>query len=576
MDVPDRDPTRFDVVVLGGGLAGLTVALQIKRRRPDTSVLVLEKRDKPAREAAFKVGESSMETAGYYFREVIGVGEHLKSRHTIKAGLRFFFPAGDNSDFGRRIERGPSDESPVESYQLDRGLFENVLADRAGEEGIDLVRGARVEDVELGEDEHQVTFSEGDGTRTVSARWVVDASGRASFLKRKLELAKEVSHTINSSWVRLKGGADLEDWVEDPKWFERMEGRGIRKRSTNHLMGEGYWVWLIQLGTGPISIGVCADPRFHPFDTMNTLDGFREWLRRHEPQVAAEIDRRPDAVMDFLKVEDFAFGAERVFSPDRWALTGEAGAFVDPLYSPGSDMISTSNTMVTDLVVRELDGEDVNERAETFNSTYLKFFDTVLLPTYTDQYHLFGNAAVMSAKISWDDAVRWTTLALRLMKGKWDDLEFLDATADDLDRVGRLNGRMQQFFRDWHVLDHRDWQDAYLSPRLVPCLGLRLVALVTPMDEETFQQVLVANRELLEALPVVMFHRVAGQLLDEKPDPAKPINPYAISLDPSRWEADGLFEAPGLTLEDALGKTPGIENIWVDEIAAAASGTPAS
>ena len=51
---------RYDVAILGGGLAGLTLAIQLKRQRPDTSVAVLEKRDGPAPLAAFKVGESTV------------------------------------------------------------------------------------------------------------------------------------------------------------------------------------------------------------------------------------------------------------------------------------------------------------------------------------------------------------------------------------------------------------------------------------------------------------------------------------------------------------------------------------
>jgi flavin-dependent dehydrogenase len=566
----EKEPKRVDVAILGGGLAGLTLALQIKRTRPETSVLVLERRDHPAPEAAFKVGESSMESAGYYFREVVGVGDHLKSRHTIKDGLRFFFPAGDNSDFASRIERGPADESPVESYQIDRGLFENELAQRALEAGIDLRQGSPVSEVEFG-DEHVVSFSLDGAEQLVGARWVIDASGRAGILKRKLGLAKDVSHTINSAWIRLKGGADLEDWVDDSGWLARVNARGLRKRSTNHLMGEGYWVWLIQLGTGPISIGVCADPRLHPFDSINTLDGFREWMREHEPNVAGEIDRRPDAIMDFLKVENFSYGVQRVFSPERWALTGESGAFADPLYSPGSDMIALANTLITDLVLRDLDGEDVRERAETFNGTYLSFFETIVMPTYTDQYHLFGNPLVMSSKISWDDSVRWSTLALRIYKGKWDDLDFLEVTAEDLERLGRLNLRMQQLFRDWHALDPRhDWTGAYLSPRSFPSLGLRLISLVIPMDDAALNDVLEQNRGFSEALAVIMFHR-AGRLLVQKPDPERPINPYAVGLDPGRWEADGLYDAPGLTLEEALERAPGIEGIWIDGIAAVGS-----
>ena len=48
---------EYDVVILGGGLAGATLAIQLKQARPETSILVAEKRQHPVPEAAFKVGE---------------------------------------------------------------------------------------------------------------------------------------------------------------------------------------------------------------------------------------------------------------------------------------------------------------------------------------------------------------------------------------------------------------------------------------------------------------------------------------------------------------------------------------
>ena len=96
----------------------------------------------------------------------------------------------------------------------------------------------------------------------------------------------------------------------------------MRQFSTNHLIGEGYWVWLIPLASGPISIGIVADPRYHPYEEITTLDGLIDWFKRHEPQLGEAVDARRDQVEDFLKVEDFSYGCERVFSarplvPDR-------------------------------------------------------------------------------------------------------------------------------------------------------------------------------------------------------------------------------------------------------------------
>src|SRR5918992_2860605 len=99
MDAHERRPRdQYDVAILGGGLAGLTLALQLKRARPQTSVFVAEKRKGPAPEAAFKVGESTLEIGAHYFGRVLGLEDHIEEHQLPKFGVRFWFPAGDNCD----------------------------------------------------------------------------------------------------------------------------------------------------------------------------------------------------------------------------------------------------------------------------------------------------------------------------------------------------------------------------------------------------------------------------------------------------------------------------------------------
>jgi flavin-dependent dehydrogenase len=564
---------RHDIAILGGGLAGLTLALQLKRARPEVSVVVAEKRKGPAPLAAFKVGESTVEVSAHYFAEICGLRDHLENEEIVKAGLRFFLPTADNRDISRRVEWGSPAVPPFHSYQVDRGLFENELADRCRAHGVELIDGAFVDEVEFGDDVHTVTIVRGGpgGERsTLNARWVVDAMGRSFFLKRKLDLLEDIEHTINSAWLRLAGGLVIDDWSDDPAWQERLLQPRIRHQSTNHLMGKGYWVWLIPLASGSISIGICADPRFHPYERIETLDAAIDWLHEHEPQVGEAVDSRRDDIEDFLKVEDFAYGCKQVYSPDRWALTGEAAAFADPFYSPGSDYIALGNGCITDLVLRDLAGEPIEERVKQFNDMFLESFNWVLT-FYTRQYEVWGNPQVMSAKLSWDFLVYWGLKAVRFVHGVWHDPEFMAEVRDDLVRGHQLNARMQEFFREWHAIDDREAEGRHVSPVAFPGLVQRHLDLESPMDREAVKARIPENVEFMEAVAVVYFHKAAERLPDGAPAEDTTINPYAISLEPSRWEADGLFDGTGLTLEEALAKTQGIESLWLDKLAVSVS-----
>src|SRR2546421_6706158 len=110
---------QYDVAILGGGMAGLTLALQLKKARPATRILVVEKQQHPVPEATHKVGESTVEIAGHYLRDVLGLEEHLQTQQLPKFGLRMFFSTDGNQDITHRVELGHAVLPPrvVGTYQ---------------------------------------------------------------------------------------------------------------------------------------------------------------------------------------------------------------------------------------------------------------------------------------------------------------------------------------------------------------------------------------------------------------------------------------------------------------------------
>jgi flavin-dependent dehydrogenase len=561
---------------MGGGLAGLTLAIQLKEARPETTVRVIEKRVGAAPDAAFKVGESTTESGAYYLSDVVGMKDHIHQHQLRKAGLRIFFPSGDNADITSRNEMGTRRGGHTPTFQIDRGRFENALAERARALGAEILSAAVVDGVEIG-DPHVVSIVSRDpgGERsTVAARWLVDAGGRSAILRSKLGLTQEVEHTIDAAWFRLGGGIDVEDWSDDEEWLGRVPERGHRRLATNHLMDEGYWIWIIPLATGPSSVGIVADPRIHPFDTYNTFEKALEWLRAHEPQLAADVEAKRDTLQDFLSIENFSYTTERVISPERWALTGEAAGFADPLYSVGSDVIAFANTLITHVVQGDLDGEDVSGRIEGHNRQVLVTIDN-LLKLYTGLYPVLGNAQVMTAKILWDNAYFWSYPALWFFNGKLTDREFREATAEDFTRGLELHWRMQRFFREWHErAPRRGGAPGFLPVDELGSFWQRHLDLQRDdFSEQELRERQRLNADYLEGLGVLMFHEALGDLPDLTVDEDARINPRGITLRSEAWEEEGLFDESGLTLAEARERVPDVAPMAFEPFRSAAEHT---
>ncbi len=504
------EQAQYDVIILGGGMSGSTLARQLKQTQPDIRILIVEKGKYPVPEAAFKVGESTVEVGAYYLSEVLGLKGHLETCQLVKAGLRYFFPASDNSDIARRIEVGLTDFPPVSGYQIDRGRLENQLYKENIKQGIEVWTGCKVQSVALNQP-HQATLIRDNQKIAISARWVVDASGRAGTLKRQLGLAQTVDHNINSVWFRIADTINVADWSDDSRWKTRAPDN-IRLVSTSHLMGQGYWVWIICLASNVTSIGIVAEANMHPHSEMNNFKRAMEWLKLHEPQFANVIEEKRDLLQDFHALKHFTHGCERVFSAERWCITGDAGIFADPLYSPGADFIAISNSLVTNLIVRDLKGENIKTLVEHYHLSYLSLFKRYLV-TYQQQYSLLGNPQVMIAKIVWDWAIYWGLTALLFFhNNKIFNWEWMSSVQHELHRFNQLNDYMQQFFRKWSKFEQREYQDNFISLLGLDFLYDLHTGLKANLDDEALKVQLVKNIDLLEAIAKGMHHQVAQQV----------------------------------------------------------------
>jgi flavin-dependent dehydrogenase len=388
--------TDFDVAIMGGGLAGNLLARQLTRSVPGARIGLFEKSTEPS----WKVGESVVEIGSHYLVTRQGLSRYLYDRHLPKNGLRYFFDDEQRSlPLWEMSEIGPVNLPFHPSFQIDRARLESDLFEMNAAAGVDVRRGTSVRPVAVATDggPHRIESSRAGRKHGYTTRWLVDAAGRADLLARKLGLrVREDSHRIGSVWGRFSGVADIDD-LGPEAWRARVR-HSTRFLSTVHFFYPGYWVWFIPLHDGVTSVGVTGMTGFDE-RKLRTPQGFRDFLDGH----AAIRHLLADAkALDQGSYSQIAYSTERFFSPQRWGVTGEAATAADPLYSPGTDFIAHENDFLSELISRDLGGEQAGTlatRCELYDQ-FMKFRQEATLELYRSQYELFGSYEL--GRLKWD------------------------------------------------------------------------------------------------------------------------------------------------------------------------------
>ncbi|UCH47339.1 MAG: NAD(P)/FAD-dependent oxidoreductase [Betaproteobacteria bacterium] len=494
---------RYDVIIMGGGLAGLCLALQLRKSLPALDILIVERRRHPVAAATHKVGESTVEIAANYFDTVLGLKDHLVSKQLKKFGFRFFFSDG-REDVDRVTEIGASHYLSTPSYQLDRGIFENFLGEAVRRDGIDFRDDAIIRQFELrpGPDEHSITYQRGNEQHTATARWLIDATGRAELIKRRLGLGQENGHDANAVWFRIGARITIDEWSDDPAWRNRCTPPA-RWLSTNHLVGDGYWAWLIPLSSGSHSVGIVADSRIHPSTSLDSFEKVLTWLDKHQPRLARELRDKQDLLQDFKYLRSFSYGCKQIFSEDRWALSGESGVFLDPFYSPGSDFIAIANTYITDLIARDHSGQSIGALTRVYERFFNSFYESTL-SLYKNQYTMFGNLAVFPLKIIWDYTYYWGILCQLFFQRKLTDIGALSSVSGELERCKALNFAMQAFLNDWSKVGNADNLPMMIDHASLDWFAELNRGLRDELDDVEFVQRIAASSKRLQMLALEM------------------------------------------------------------------------
>ncbi len=428
----------FDVVIIGGAFSGAATGLLLKRKAPGLRVLIIEK------SVAFdrKVGESTTEVSSCFLTRVLGVANYLGHHQLAKQGLRMWFSQNGTEALDECVEVGAMYNSRLAGFQVDRATLDEHLLSVAVAAGCELWRPAKVTGMELaGFGKNVLTVQVSEEVRTVHARQLVDASGRAAVLARKMgHFEAMTEHPTNSLWARFTG---VKDWdghalrEKFPVWMEQT--RAARGWATNHLCGLGWWVWMIPLKGGDVSIGLVYDTRLFQAPAGGSI-GERVLAHCRQHPVGREM----------LGEAKLVEGDQRAFSQlpyrvtqtagDGWACVGDAAGFLDPLYSPGLDFCAFTAQSVASMAARLCAGEmvDIADYNRRFGFCFHSWFECI----YRDKYYYLGDAELMAAAFLMDVA----TYHLGPVKQVYENPATMFDTFPFDGRAGRIAARLIAFY----------------------------------------------------------------------------------------------------------------------------------
>jgi flavin-dependent dehydrogenase len=328
---------RVDVLIIGAGPAGSVAAGLLRQRGID--VLVLEKEVFPR----FSIGESLLPQSMEYIEQAGMLRAVVEAGFQYKNGAAFV--RGDRyTDFDFRDKFSPGWGT---TYQVQRARFDDVLARDAIRQGAEVRFQHQVTALDLGGAGPVATVIDADGgSYRVRARIVLDASGFARVLPRLLDLESPSNFPVRGAIF-----THVEDRIA-PGTFDRN-----KIRVSIHPEHVDVWYWTIPFSDGRCSQGVVAQQSFLARYTGTETERLQA-LVNEEPALAKLL---ADANWDTpaRQIVGYSSNVKSLWGKG-YALLGNAGEFLDPVFSSGVTIAFKSASLAVDCIAREFRGETVD------------------------------------------------------------------------------------------------------------------------------------------------------------------------------------------------------------------------
>lgn len=333
---------RTEILIIGAGPAGSVAAAML--RQQGRQVLMLERQQFPR----FSIGESLLPQSMEYIEAAGLLQDVVEAGFQYKNGAAFVHGEARTAfDFRKKFSPGWGT-----TYQVQRADFDNVLARGAERMGATLRFGDEVLSVEPGEQPAVNVRRPEGGEYRIEADFILDASGFARLLPRLLQLESPSNFPVRGAIF-----CHVRDNIPAEADFDRN-----KILITTHPEHIDVWYWTIPFSNGCCSLGVVAEPSFferYEGDDLQKLQA----IVGEDPNLTGLLANAEWAVLPVRRITGYSANVSSLWGPG-YALLGNAGEFLDPVFSSGVTIAFKSAQLASDCLKRRYAGETVDWEAE--------------------------------------------------------------------------------------------------------------------------------------------------------------------------------------------------------------------
>lgn len=333
---------KFDVVIIGAGPSGACAGALLSKQ--GVSVCIIEKEVFPR----FSIGESLLPHCMEFISEAGLLDDIKKQGFQYKDGAAFYKNGKKNSfNFTEKFSPGPGT-----TFQVQRGTFDKVLADGAQLQGVEIRYQHELQEFKQHESLVELNITDETGkTYQLNAGFVLDASGFGRVLPRLLDLEEPSDFPARKAIFSHVSGMNVQPGYDRNKILV-----------TVHPEFNDIWYWLIPFSNDTASVGVVGKIEQLCCVSELELAAQLKYFIAQEPLLAKTLKDK-EFCAPVRTINGYSANVKQL-AGERFALLGNAGEFLDPVFSSGVTIALRSASMAVPLVIDFLNGKDVDWQSQ--------------------------------------------------------------------------------------------------------------------------------------------------------------------------------------------------------------------